>query len=142
MKRSITFLLFFVLPVLLPAQEKATAAAQRLVNTKIFAFGGVGFAGTTSDGERDFRIVFAQPHDLALKLFEDLYADGNPEAKSYALSAIHTLAPDRFWDLANSLKGSTIKVVTMSGCIVEEKTLASVAKDIAKGSYDFWLKPH
>jgi hypothetical protein len=142
MKNAITFLLIFMLSTALPAQDKATAAAHRLANTKFFAFGGTGFAGKTSDGEKDFRIVFAQGRNVVLRQFEDLFASGNPEAKSYALVAIHALAPDRFRVLAKSLKGSSVKVVTMSGCIVEDKTIASVAEDIAKGSYDYWLKRH
>jgi len=140
MKNATAFLLISMLSTALPAQDTPVAAARRLANTKVFAFGGIGRAAKTSDGERDFRIVIAQPHNGALRQFEDLYANGNPEAKSYALVAIHALAPVRFNELKKFLKDSSIKVTTMSGCIVEEKTLASVAKDIAKGNYDSWLK--
>ena len=136
MKNATAFLLILMLSTALPAQEPATAAAHHLASTKFFAFGGVGRAAKTSDGEKDFRIVIAQPHDVALRQFEYLFARGNPEAKSYALVAIHALAPDRFEVLKKSLKNSSISVTTMSGCIVDEKTLSSIAKDIEIGSYD------
>ncbi len=136
MKNAITFLLILMLSTALPAQDSATAAAHRLANTKFFAFGGIGRAGKTSDGEKDFRIVFAQARNVVLRQFEDLFASGSPEAKSYALVAIHALSPDRFEEQRKSLRDSSIKVTTMSGCIVEEKTLISVAKDIEIGYYD------
>lgn len=136
MKNATAFLLILMLSTVLPAQDTAAAAAHRLASTKFFAFGGIGRAAKTSDGEKDFRIVFAQPHDVALKQFEYLFASGNPEAKSYALVAIHALAPDRFEKLRKSLKDSSIRVTTMSGCLVEAKTLSSVAEDIETGSYD------
>jgi len=138
MKNATAFLVILMLSTVLPAQDTATAAAHRLASAEFFAFGGIGRAAKTSDGERDFRIVFAQPRGVALRQFEDIFASGNPEAKGYALVAIHALAPDRFKALKKSLKDSSIRVTTMSGCIVEEKTLFSVAKDIEIGNYDHW----
>jgi hypothetical protein len=142
MKETIAFLIFSLFSVLLSAQDPATAAAHRLANTRIFAFGGISYAGKISDGEKDFRILFSQPHDVALKAFESLYANGNPQARSYALAAIHLLAPDRFLDLKRSLNGSTVKVITESGCIIEERLLQSIAEEIAKGDYDIMVKQH
>jgi len=140
MKNATALLLILTLSTALPAQDTATAAAHRLANTKFFAFGGIGRAAKTSDGEKDFRIVFAQPHDAVLRQFEHLFASGNPEAKSYALVAIHALAPVRFEELKKSLKDSSTRVTTMSGCIVEAKTFSSVAEDIENGSYDYWSR--
>ncbi|MGD0911303.1 MAG: hypothetical protein ABR928_05365 [Terracidiphilus sp.] len=140
MRKTTIFLLFLLFPFVSPSQDEAASVAHRLASVKVFAFGGIGFAGETSDGEKDFRIIYSQPHDVALKLFEELFKNGNPEAKSYALAGIRQVAPARFATLKQSLAGSSTKVVTMSGCIVEEKLLTSVADDIGKGNYDYWIK--
>ena len=49
----------------------------------MFAMGGVGFAGITSKGEEDFRLLLQSPE--AAKAFDDLYAHGNGPGKAYAL---------------------------------------------------------
>jgi len=50
----------------------------------------------TSKGEIDFKFVLAQPKPTALDAFERLYAIGNSQGKSYALSGLKKLAPERF----------------------------------------------
>jgi hypothetical protein len=133
-------LLFLLFPLESRPQDGAAAAAHRISSVNVFAFGGIGFAGKTSDGEKDFRIVYSQSHNVSLKFFEDLFRNGNPEAMSYALAGIRQLAPARFVTLRQSLAGSSAKVVTMSGCIIEDRLLTTVADDIGKGNYDYWIK--
>src|ERR1035438_8973000 len=123
------------------SQETHSAAMQRMVHTNAFAFGGTGRAGVISQGERDFRIILSQSAPVADADFERIYASGNSEAKSYALAGIRRLDPKRFKELLESLKVSDEKVVTMEGCIVEERPLFKVAQDINSGRYDPWLRP-
>jgi hypothetical protein len=120
-------------------QPPSATALERLEKTGIFAFGGVGFAGVTPSGEKDFRIIIAQPSGEALKQFEEVYANGNPEGRSYALVGIRRLAPDRFAALTQTLVSSSDKVATMSGCIMGSKPFPTVVQQIAKGQFDFWL---
>ena len=113
------------------------AAVNRLSTVERFAFGGVGYAGVTSKGETDFKFVFAQPKATALDAFERLYATGNPQGKSYALSGLKKLAPKRFAELVAALGQSTEKVEVMRGCIVSHEPLREVAKQIGQGKFQF-----
>jgi hypothetical protein len=128
-------ILFSVLPAL--ADDTADAAVNRLSTVKQFAFGGIGWAGETSKGETDFKLVLAQPKPTALKAFERLYVIGNPQGKSYALSGLRKLAPERFAGLIASLGKSTDEVEVVRGCIFSHEPLPKVAEQIGQGKFRF-----
>jgi hypothetical protein len=119
------------------ADDTVDAAVNRLSTVEKFAFGGVGYAGVISKGETDFKLVLNEPKPTALDAFERLYAIGNPQAKSYALSGLKKLAPERFAELVATLAKSTEEVEVMRGCIVSHEALPEVAKQIAKGKFRF-----
>ena len=119
------------------ADDPVKSAVKRLSNVEIFAFGGVGYAGLTSEGEIDFKLVLAQPQPVALTAFEKLYATGNPQGKSYALSGIKKLNPSRFKDLLASVGASTDEVEVERGCIVSHELLREVAKQIDRRKFRF-----
>jgi len=121
------------------AQNAPSSAVSSIAKTSVFAFGGVGFAGFTSQGEKDSRVILNQPPDVALQSFERIYATGNLEAKSYALAGIHQLDEKRFKELLASLKGPEELVITMRGCIMEKQTIAEVAKETQSGQFDYWI---
>ena len=100
----------------------------RLANVDRFAFGGIGDAGGTSQGEADYRIIMVRPN--ALELLERLYRVGNLQGKSYALVGIHTLAPKRFRELSTPLRNSYEPVKTQAGCIMDEEPLRDVVRRI------------
>lgn len=127
--------LFSIAPVL--ANDPVDAAVNRLSTVERFAFGGVGYAGVTSKGEIDFKFVLAQPKPTALNAFERLYAIGNPQGKSYALSGLKKLAPERFTELLETLAKSTEEVEVMRGCIVSHEPLPEVAKQIGQRKFRF-----
>ncbi len=104
------------------------SALQRLSSAKIFALGPVGFAARTSQEEIDYRLILSQP--TALASFEKLYAEGNPQAKSYALAGFRELSPERFKKLYASLASSGEKVRAMSGCVMTDETLRDVAEGL------------
>jgi len=131
----ILLVLFSISPVL--ADDTVDAAVNRLSTVERFAFGGVGFAGVTSKGETDFKFVLAQPKPTALNAFERLYAIGNSQGKSYALSGLKKLAPERFAELVATLAKSTEEVEVMRGCIVSHELLPKVAKQIGQGKFRF-----
>jgi hypothetical protein len=109
---------------------------QTLTHARLFAFRGIGFAGATSEGEKAFRVVMAEPHDAALQAMEEVFANGGPVAKSYALVAIRALEPARFDALYQAVKYSQEKVPTVQGCIGRDVTLEDMTKDIRSGAYD------
>jgi hypothetical protein len=129
------FLILFAVTV--SAEEPLEAAVKRLSAVGTFAFGGVGYAGATSKGEIDFKLVLSQREPAALAAFEKIYATGNPQGKSYALSGIRKLKPLRFRELLASGAGSRDEVNVMRGCIVSHELLPEVAQQIDHGKFRF-----
>lgn len=140
MKRFAASLLVLLCSIA-PAQDALSTAVKNMTKTGVFAFGGVGFIGKISQGEIDFRVIQSQPPAIALPSFENIYATGDPAAKSYALAGIRQLDETRFKELLRSLDGSQETVFTMHGCVMEKHRLVDIAKAIDAGSYDSWLKP-
>jgi hypothetical protein len=115
----------------LPATQ---AAVERLARIQLFAMGGVGFAGQTSDGEKDFRLIL-QNHPQAAAVFNDLYVHGNNEAKAYALLGLYRLNPARFREIYATLPKSKDELQMMQGCILFKQKLVVVAKQINEGGF-------
>ena len=119
--------------LLAAAETPSDPALNRLAHVDHFAFGGVGFAGVTSLGEKDYRLILARPSALAD--FERLFAVGNIQAKCYALAAIHDLDHRKFAELASRLRNSKGQVRVMSGCIVSQQALSSVVARVEAGAF-------
>lgn len=128
----ISALLFF--PTALAAQT-VDVAFERLAKVGFFAFGGVGFAGATSPGERDYKSIVSRPSAMAD--FERLYSSGNITAKCYALAAMRRLSPRRFRELAQPLRNSKEEVATMHGCLMSREPLRLIINQIESGSYSY-----
>jgi hypothetical protein len=103
----------------------------RLAKVEQFAFGPTGYAGVISTGEKDYKIVLSR--SSALPDFEKLFAEGDSQAKAYALVGIRKLDPKRFAELARTFQESNESVATMHGCIVSHDTSAHVIKQIESG---------
>ena len=103
----ITALLFSAFP---QATQPVDATFERLAKVELFAFGGVGYAGVMSPGEKDYRAILAR--SSAMADLERLYSSGNLQAKCYALVGIRKLNPQRFKELAESLRSSKEQVGT------------------------------
>jgi hypothetical protein len=116
------------------SDKTADAVLDRLANIDRFAFGGIGYAGVTSDGEKDYKLILSRP--TALRDFERLYSSGNLQAKCYALVGIRRLAPGRFEELSKSLLASKQSVLTQSGCIVSSEAFGAIVNHIQAGLYD------
>jgi hypothetical protein len=141
MRRNVIRLIFFLFftgtaAFAAEAAKAPTAAAEDLKHVSVFAFGGVGFAGTTSLGEKEFRVIFSQDSLTALHQFEDIYANGNVEARCYALVALRRLNPARFQQLVSEQAASDASVRTMRGCLMETERLADLLQQITRGSFD------
>jgi len=130
-------ILMLLCGVAVRADDSVASALKRLSTVEKFAFGGVGFAGVTSKGEIDFKLILSQPQAAALSAFEELYATGNPQGKSYALSGMKKLNPQRSKELLAALETSTDEVEVMRGCIVSHERLRDVAKQIERGKFRF-----
>jgi hypothetical protein len=116
-----------------PQTTQPDVVLERFAKVQRFAFGPTGYAGAISTGERDYRIVLAR--SSAQPDFERLFAEGNVQAKSYALVGIHKLNPIRFRELARVSNSSKEIVATMKGCIVSHERFTSIIKRIESGTY-------
>jgi hypothetical protein len=115
-------------------------AVQSLSTVRVFAFGGVGFAGVTSKGETNLRYLISEPDPVALRALELVYATGTPEARAYALAGLKELNPKRFKELLAASEDSTESVAVMRGCIGSAETIGSIAKKVDRGDYSLWLE--
>jgi hypothetical protein len=115
------------------AGDSVDPVMDRLANIDQFAFGGTGYAGVISQGEKDYRVILARPS--AEVDFEKLFAVGNPQGKSYALVGIRALDTTRFKQISRPLRDSIEEVVTQSGCIVYHESLGVVLRRITAGDY-------
>jgi hypothetical protein len=113
------------------AAENRDAIVNRLANVEVFAFGGVGFTGAISPGEKDYRLLRSQP--AAEADFERLFTIGNSQAKCYALVGLRQLNPEKFKTFSASLRPSKVEVSTMHGCIMRHERMAALVERIQAG---------
>jgi hypothetical protein len=109
-------------------------AFKRVASIKLFAFGGIGFAGTTSEGEIAFRKVMAS--NTAASDLERLLKTGNVQAQCYALVGLRLTQRAVFDEKVKSFTGSRVVVETAGGCILAKKPMSSVVEEIRNGNYD------
>lgn len=122
-------------PAPLPASWHTTT--QDLRSVTCFAFGGVGIAGVTSEGELAFRAVLTGTN--ALPLFKSILTNGTTEAKLYALCGIRLLSSAEFDQLAAPLLSAAPIATTMSGCLVFHEPTPHLITRINRGFYDGFL---
>ncbi len=122
-----------------PKAEDPHKSVERLSATNMFAFGGTGFAGVTSQGEKDLRVVLAQPRSAALAALNDLYASGDVQAKLYAIAGMRKLKSDRYREVLGEAEKSGVEVRVMRGCIVSKRPFSEVARSIDRGVFDAFL---
>jgi hypothetical protein len=113
-------------------------AYEQLLSVGRFAFGGVGYAGVTSEGEKAYRAIAAGTNALAV--FCAVLTNGNAQAKLYALCGIRQFAPRIFEAQSKPLLIANPQVETMSGCLVSHEFASNVVARIASGSYDAYFK--
>ncbi|MDA7921932.1 hypothetical protein N9B73_09260 [Verrucomicrobiales bacterium] len=128
------FLIFITLPVFL------TAEAKEKPRINYFAFGGVGFAGIISEGEKKFERLRSKEN--ALEEFLAWYKSGTSAERAYCMLAIHELDCPRYHRLKTELLEKDEKFEHRSGCLFGETTLAELFSDIEKGTYrPYFVKP-
>ena len=89
------------MPLLIPfsfvvfaSHSFAAEALDKLSSIPDFAFGGIGYAGKTSEGELLFREIYAKAD--AKSACGKLLKTGNIQAQCYALVALRKLDPDTY----------------------------------------------
>lgn len=138
MKTIAQFALIPLLVLLLPVASPASESGDSLVKIKSFAFGGIGVAGTTSQGEKLFHAVLVG--DGALTEFRKILAKGTPEAKLYALCGIRALDKASLADASAALQKENPEVETIAGCMIMKQRAGPVIRSIIDGRYDYCLQ--
>lgn len=114
--------------------ENLDLTIRRIAKVEVFAFGGVGFAGVISPGEKDYQLILSRPSAEAD--FEKLLVIGNPQAQCYALVGLRQLNPEKFFKaLAASQRSSQAEVSTMHGCLMWHETMTAIVERIQAGGY-------
>ena len=131
--KLLTGIFLLLTSVLAQAGPPADPTLNRLAGVGIFAFGGVGFAGVTSQGEKDYRVILSG--SSALAEFETLFATGNPQAKAYALVGILALDVRRYEQLSAPLRQASLKVTIQHGCVISYVPFSAILKGIDAGGY-------
>ena len=119
--------------VLAHGQQATDKTFDRLARSGVFAFGGVGFAGVTSQGEKDYRAIMARP--TALADFEKILATGSYPAKAYALVGIHILDEKRYKELSAPMHKDPALMTIMQGCVMSRVSFLAVLERIDAGDY-------
>lgn len=128
-EKTMRFLIAVVLLItsaFAPAEDATTQAVKRLTHVGVFAFGGVGFAGRISEGQKDFMLIMVQPPDTADAALRRIFRDGNVEAKSYAALGLMILHPDQSEALLGQLRMAGDFVLTQHGCVMSQERLVDV----------------
>ena len=127
-----TTLLVAMFASCLVSPANAIAAEDNLAKAPYFAFGGVGFAGTTSEGEVAYKKMLAcdDAEDQLVKIFES----GTNPAKAYALHGLHSLKSKRYPEFKKRFLKKAPSVKRMSGCIMGKETAAQIIAYIEKSA--------
>jgi len=109
-------------------------AVKTLAETPIFAFGGIGYAGITSQGENAFRNVLAS--DSAAADFLRVVKIGNPQAQCYGLIGLRLKDRAAYDEQVKHFVTSRKEVQTCAGCMMSKQLILSVVANIRNGAFD------
>jgi hypothetical protein len=108
-----------------------------LRKTELFALGGIGVAGSMSEGERALREVLKES-DVAARL-EKLLADASPVGQLYALLGLRRRDRAAYERALGKLRTTDAKVQTARGCILQQESFSDLLNEIERGQYDDFL---
>lgn len=124
--------LFLICAVPVPAEPGA--ALDKLAT---FALGGVGVAGTMSEGERALREILK--HSDAVTRLESALQDASPVGQLYALLGLRLRDRMAYQRALEKSRTNDAKVQTMRGCILQRESYRELVKQIERGDYDSFL---
>lgn len=136
MKALLSFVFFLTLTGLpADAEEDPITGLSKI---EIYAFGGVGFGGTTSEGEIFYDKILSK--STARTDFVTIAETGTVEAKLYALHALAQIAPADYARFKKDLRPNT-PVTHMVGCDIGETPTSTILLGIEKAAKQAASKP-
>jgi hypothetical protein len=124
----VVFVLFAPMVLFAETPKKAEDPYAVVASAKLFAIGGVGFAGTSTDAELSLREIVKRKDGA--QLCGKLLQEKNQIARLYGLLGLKMLDAKAFDAAYPKLEASRLKVMTASGCELYEDTVARLAKEI------------
>jgi len=127
-----------ILILLVPCvQSEQSAPDATLRKAQLFALGGIGVAGSMSEGERALREVLKES-DVAARL-EKLLSDASPAGQLYALLGLRLRDRTAYERALQKMRTTDAKVQTARGCILQQESFGDLLKEIERGQYDNFL---
>jgi hypothetical protein len=126
--------LFLLVPCVRSEQSAPDATLRK---AELFALGGVGAAGSMSEGERALREVLRES-DVSVRL-EKLLSDASPAGQLYALLGLRLRDRAAYERALPKLRTTDAKVQTARGCILQQESFGDLVKEIERGQYDNFL---
>ncbi len=118
----------------LPELAADAGPANQLQQIPVFALGGIGVAGTTSNGERALRALLEEK--TATKQLEVLLRSATPAGQLYALLGLRTHDRAAYERALAAFPKVNVTVETIGGCIVTHLPFQDLRKRIEAGDYD------
>jgi hypothetical protein len=135
------------------SKNSAEQAYQTLLKTDLFALGGTGYAGETSQGEEALEVLLEGEEPI--EALKNLVRNASPEGGLYALFGLRALKCDCFDEevkifLARSETGERKgrgreklgagMVNRMTGCLGYAQTRVEVTEEIKTGKFDSYIE--
>jgi hypothetical protein len=118
-------------------RSEHSAPDTTLRKTGLFALGGIGAAGSMSEGERALREVLKES-DVAARL-EKMLSDASPAGQLYALLGLRLRDRAAYERAVGKLRTTDAKVQTARGCILQQESFGDLVKEIEHRLYDNFL---
>jgi hypothetical protein len=119
------------------AASSENSAAQDVAASKSLAFGGVGVAGIMSEGERNLRLVLAQPD--ASQQLQAALAHATPAGKLYILVGLRRCDRAAYQKVFDSLGRPGDDVEVVRGCMISKEPFRQVLSQVQDGRFDDYL---
>jgi hypothetical protein len=108
-------------------------AYEIIENTEIFAGSSVGFAGTTSEQVKAFRILLQEPDPDGV--FKSLLDRATMAGQLYALSGLYFTDPQYLDGVSDRYLEMDDEVKTMFGCILGKNRVSGLIEQIIDGTF-------
>jgi hypothetical protein len=112
----------------------AADPTEQLRHVEAFAMGGIGVAGTMSEGERSLRNLLSDP--AATAKLEGLLTKATPAGQLYALLGLHVHDRAAFEKASNDFHAPGGDVESIGGCIISHLPFKQLLDRIKAGQYD------
>ena len=112
----------------------ASDSVEQLRRIESFAVGGIGIAGTMSDGERSLRSLMEDP--VATMKLEGLLTKATPAGQLYALLGLRLHDRAAYERAAKDFHAPDGEVETIAGCIIWHAPFKQLLDRIKAGQYD------